>query len=146
MWVSSRMYRSLKVSEGTSDEVTFGQRPNTTSLYQHYVGRPPEHDAISLYCFYQWFDVRSGRYTRRGGRGAKPYVVDVWPRFVGNPSDADTYERFCRAKVFLHHPHHDFDDLLISSGLESWTDFYNHCVRAYATPELGLFARVVLRY
>lgn len=33
MWVSSRQYCTLKVSEGSSDEVTFGQCPNSVSLY-----------------------------------------------------------------------------------------------------------------
>ena len=127
MWVSSRLYRSLKVSEGTSDEVAFVQRPNTTSLYQHYTKRDPEFDNISLYEFYQWYDIKSGQPIRRGARGAKPYVVDVWPRFLGDPADSENYEKFCRAKVFLHHPHCVFDDLLTQSNIEDWATFYQHC-------------------
>ena len=91
MWVSSRQYRTLKVSEGTSDEVMFVQRPNTIPFYQHYFARPDQLEHISLYEFYQWYDVKGGEYKRRGVRGAKPYVVDVWPRFVGDPADAETY-------------------------------------------------------
>ena len=127
MWASSRYYRSLKVSEGTSDEVTFGQRPGTISLYQHYIGRPDELHNLSLYEFYQWYDVKSNQYKRRGSRHAKPYVVDVWPRFVGDPADADAYEKFCRAKVFLHHPHRDFDNLLHTFNINDWSTFYNYC-------------------
>ena len=127
MWESSRQYRSLKVSEGTSDEVSFDQRPNTISLYERYVGRPDELDHISLYEFYQWYDFRGDKYTRRGARGAKPYIVDVWPRFMGDPADAETYKKFCRAKVFLHHPHRLFDNLLLDSGIQDWPAFYQHC-------------------
>jgi ATP-dependent DNA helicase PIF1 len=127
MWVSSRQYRSLKVSEGSSDEVVFGVRPNTVSLYQRYTIRPHTLDNLSLYEFYQWYDVKGDQYRKRGARGGKPYVVDVWPRFVGNPADAETYERFCRAKVFLHHPHRSFDNLLPDSGIQDWPTFYQHC-------------------
>ena len=56
MWVSSRQYRSLKVSEGSSDEVTFGQHPNTVSLYQRYTIRPDDLDNLSLYEFYQLYN------------------------------------------------------------------------------------------
>jgi len=127
MWVSSRQYRSVKVSEGTSDEVVFNQRPGSTPFYERYVGRPDALDNISLYEFYQWYEVRSDEYKRRGARGAKPYVVDVWPRFSGSPADAATYEKFCRAKVFLHHPHRTFDEILHHSGIQDWTTFYQYC-------------------
>lgn len=127
MWVSSRQYRSLKVSEGTSDEVTFGLRANTVSFYQRYTIRPDNLENLSLYEFYQWYDVKSEQYKRRGVRGAKPYVVDVWPRFVGNPADAENYEKFCRAKVLLHHPHRSFDNLLLNSNIQDWSAFYQHC-------------------
>jgi hypothetical protein len=127
MWETSRQYRSLKVSEGTSDEVTFGQRPDTTPFLQRYTERPDDLENVSLYEFYQWYDIKKGKYKRRGTRGAKPYVVDVWPRFVGNPTDAENYEKFCRAKVFLHHPHRSFDDLLHTSNTQSWSAFYQHC-------------------
>ena len=127
MWVSSRQYRSLRVSEGTSDEVTFGQRPNTVPFSQHYIGRPDELDNISLYEFCQWYDVKSGQYKRCGSCGAKPYVVDVWPRFIGDPADAENYEKFCHAKVLLHHPHRSFDHLLLDTDIQDWTTFYQHC-------------------
>ena len=126
-WTSSRQYHSLKVSEGTSDEVIFAQHPNTFSLYQRYTIRPHEFENLSLYEFYQWYGVKSDKYRRRGTRGAKPYVVDIWPRFVGDPADPDTYEKFCRAKVFLHHPHRTFNNLLLDSGIEDWVTFYQHC-------------------
>ena len=127
MWVSSRQYCSLKVSEGTSDEVTFGQRPNTVPFFEHYIACPDHLEGVSLYEFYQWYDYKAGRYTKRGSRGAKPYIVNVWPRFVGNPADAESYEKFCRAKVFLHHPYHLFDSVLHNSGIQDWTTFYQHC-------------------
>ena len=127
MWVSSRQYRSLKVSEGTSDEVTFGQRPNTVPFFEHYIARPDHLEGVSLYEFYQWYDYKAGRYTKCGSRGAKPYIVNVWPRFVGNPADAESYEKFCRAKVFLHHPYRLFDSVLHNSGIQDWTTFYQHC-------------------
>jgi len=127
MWVSSRQYHFLKVSEGTSDEVTFGLHQKAVSLYQHYTACPNELENISLYEFYQWYDVKSEQYKRHGACGAKPYVVDVWPHFVGNPADPETYEKFCCAKVFLHHLHHSFDDLLPTSNIQDWSTFYQHC-------------------
>ena len=127
MWVSSRQYLTLKVSEGTSDEVAFVQHSNTISLYQRYIQQPIEHENLSLYEFFQWFEVKSGTYYRRGACGAKPYVVDVWPRFVGNSAEAEAHEKFCRAKVFLHHPHRSLDNLLLDTGIQNWTSFYQHC-------------------
>ena len=102
MWVSSRKYCSLRVSERTSDEV------------------------ISLYEFRQWYDVKSGKYKRHGSCGAKSYVVDVWPHFIGDPPDAENCEKFCCAKVLLHHPHCFFDHLL-DTDIQDWTTFYQHC-------------------
>jgi ATP-dependent DNA helicase PIF1 len=127
MWDSSRKYRTLKVSEGTSDEVSFGLRQNAVPFFERYAIRPEGLENISLYEFFQWYEVKNNQYKRRGTRGAAPYVVDIWPRFVGDPADAETYEKFCRAKVFLHHPHRSFDDLLLSSGMQDWTTFYQHC-------------------
>ena len=90
MWDSSRKYRTLKVSEGTSVEVSFGLRQNAVPFYERYAIRPEELENISLYEFFQWYEVGNNQYKRRGTRGAKPYVVDIWPRFVGNPADAET--------------------------------------------------------
>ena len=85
MWVSPRQYHSLRVSEGTSDEVTFGQCPNTVSFPQRYSACPDELEAISLYEFYQWFDVKGVRatapqlirYTRGPGRSLD-YCMSQW--------------------------------------------------------------------
>ena len=126
MWVSSRQYRSLKVSEGTSDEV-FGRRSDAIPFLEHYIKRPPDLEHIALYDFYQWYEVDHNKYRRRGRLGGKPYVVDVWPRFVGNPANAENYEKFCRAKVFLHHPNRSFDGLLLTYGIQDWPAFYQYC-------------------
>ena len=134
MWVSSRQYCTLKVSEGTSDEVVFVQRPNTLPFYQRYFARPDELEDISLYKFCQWYDFRDGKYKKCGACGAKPYVVDVWPRFAGDPADAETYEKFCRAKVFLHHPHCSFDNLLLNSGIQNWSTFHQYCQQTCNSP------------
>ena len=133
MWVSSRQYRSLKVSEGTSNEVAFNLHSGSTPFYDHYVGRPDAFQDISLCEFYQWFDVKGG-FKRRGARGAKPYVVDVWPRFVGSPADTETYEKYCHAKVLLHHPHRNFDEILTCSNIQDWTTFYQHCKQTCDPP------------
>jgi hypothetical protein len=127
MWASSRLYRTLKVSEGTSDEVTFCQCQNSVTFFQHYAMRPDELENLSLYGFYQYYDYRNGQYKICGTLTAKPYVVDVWPHFLSDPADAENYEKFYRAKVFLHHPHRIFNDLLHNSGIQDWTTFYQHC-------------------
>ena len=66
MWVSSRQYCALKVSEGTSDEVMFIQHPNTIPFYQCYFTHPNQLEHISLYNFYQWYNVKGGKYKRCG--------------------------------------------------------------------------------
>jgi hypothetical protein len=46
----------------------------------------------------------------------------------------EAYEKFCCAKVFLHHPHCSFDDLLLSSDIQDWTTFYQHCKQTCNPP------------
>ena len=121
----SRQYHTHKVSEGTSDEVMFIQHPNTIPFYQCYFAHPDQFEHISLYDFYQWYDVKGGKYKRYGVCGAKPYIVDVWPHFVGDSADAETYEKVCCAKV-LHHPYCFFNNPL-NSNIWDWSTFYQHC-------------------
>jgi hypothetical protein len=39
-----------------------------------------------------------------GSKGAKPYVVNVWPHFRPDKDNDDIYEKYCYAKMILHHP------------------------------------------
>ena len=94
IWVSSRQVRSLKVSEGTSDEVVFNLHPSSTSLYEQYM--------LGVLMYLKIYHSTSsisgmmlgveGEYKKCGAFGVKPYVVDVWPWFVGNPTDTEAYE------------------------------------------------------
>ena len=117
-WHSHLQHCPLKVSEGVSDEVLFVQHPNAIPVYQRYVAHPDEFESVSFYEFCQWYHVKSDNYKRCGTCGAKPYVVDIWLQFVGNSADAEGYEKFCHAKVFLHHPHCIFGNLLLNPGIQ----------------------------
>jgi hypothetical protein len=70
MWDSSRKYHTLKVSEGTSDEVSFSLHQNAVPFYECYAICPEELENISLYEFFLWYEVGNNQYKRCGTRGA----------------------------------------------------------------------------
>ena len=60
----------------------------------------PEQANVSLLEFATHWNWR-GKYTKRGSRGAKPFVVNVWPCYQPEP---EIYEKYCYARMILRHP------------------------------------------
>jgi PIF1-like helicase len=48
--------------------------------------------------------------------------VQVWPRYRPDPDNAEIYEKYCYAKMILHHPFENSEDLL--EGYDSWINVY----------------------
>ena len=134
--VCSRLYRSLCVSpDSVSEEVDFAQSTTRcVGFFEKYksqlqiaktlVEREELHQ-LSLLEFATFYDPSrsaSKSYTRRGQRNALPYVVQVWPHYQPDSDNAETYEKYCYARMILHHPFENPEDLL--EGYDSWIDVY----------------------
>lgn len=75
---------------------------------------------------YDWSPTKK-KYILRGSRGGKPYVVSIWPRFRPDPDHEEVYEKYCYAKMILHHPFKNPNDLL--EGFATWTAaFHTKCL------------------
>jgi ATP-dependent DNA helicase PIF1 len=129
LWTSSRQCRSLSVSQNQSQELDF-ENPTRErkSVRQHYEGRPDTFKDMSLLEFAHHVTWKGTNYTRRGTRGAKPYIVKIYPRPAGNPEEEETFEKHAYAKLILHHPHTSDHELL--GDYPSWTAAYrDSCLR-----------------
>jgi len=51
------------------------------------VGLKPELANVSLLEFATGWNWRGNLYTKRGSRSAKPFVVNVWPRYMPDRDD-----------------------------------------------------------
>jgi hypothetical protein len=47
---------------------------------------------------------RGKQYTRRGSKGAKPFAVNIWPCYSPDQDEPESYEKYCYARMILHHP------------------------------------------
>ena len=80
--------------------------------------------ALSLLQFATSWNWRGNHYTKRGSRGAKPFVVNVWPRYQPDRDEPEIYEKYCYARMILHHPFvGDQKDALLRHHLD-WTAAY----------------------
>ena len=115
---SSRKYQHLDVTMNkTSESVNFESSSlEKKSLFDRYKTRPidrfPALSNVSLLEFATWWDWDHNKYTKRGSRGAKPYVVNVYPRYHPDPNVSDVWEKYCYTKMILHHPFRHPDELL----------------------------------
>jgi hypothetical protein len=58
--------------------------------------------------------------TKRGSHGAKAYIVNVWPRYRPDIDNEELYEKYCYARMILHHPFEkDPKELLCGADLPS---------------------------
>jgi ATP-dependent DNA helicase PIF1 len=62
-------------------------------------------------------------YYKRGTRGAKNYVINLWPRYQPDQDEPEIYENYCYAKLLLHHPFTNDPDSLLGNHLD-WTAAY----------------------
>lgn len=87
----------------------------------------PELHSSSFLNFVQNWDFKGNTFTKRGSRGALPYVANIWPRYRYNSEDEDSIEKYSYAKLLLHHPFEQEVELL--HGEISYTlAFQNHCL------------------
>jgi hypothetical protein len=42
--------------------------------------------------------------TKHGKNGALAYIVNIWPHYQPNIDNAEVYEKYCYARMILHHP------------------------------------------
>jgi ATP-dependent DNA helicase PIF1 len=124
--VSSRLYRTLCVAPDTLSEAVDFERHTKEqfSILEHYMKRSKEGDIanVTLWEFAQNWETKGGRYYKQGSRGAKPYIVNIWPRYYPDPDVSDIYEKYCYARMILHHPFHDLKELL--ENCADWTGTY----------------------
>ena len=117
---SSRKYRNLPVMMELSEEVDFdsGSLQNTAML-DHYLKRSQETEELqrlTLWEFAQNWDWKGQRVYKRGQRQrqgqdlVKPYIVRVQPRYQPNQDNEEEYEKYCYAKMILHHPFKKTED------------------------------------
>jgi hypothetical protein len=52
-------------------------------------------------------------------------VVKVYPLYFGDPADEENYELHCQAKVLLHHPFKNFED--IQQGFPTFKETWQYC-------------------
>ena len=108
---TSRQYRSLPVLPDISGELDFGASRinNKIGWLQKYLHCSTtiqeELVSVSLLEFVTHCNARpDGTFHHHGGRGAKPYIVGIWPHYHGDPEDENQYENYCSTKMILHHP------------------------------------------
>ena len=106
---SSRQYRSIYVSpDDSSENVNFeASSKEQWGILQCYKTRPielkQELQHVSLLEFATSWNWKGNKYTKRGSRGAKAFVVNVWPRYQPDEDEPETYEKYCYARMLLHH-------------------------------------------
>ncbi|KAJ8469320.1 hypothetical protein ONZ45_g16931 [Pleurotus djamor] len=126
---SSRTFRSLNVDPDYQSHWVNFQTSNVErhGILEHYIKRPsdPEHAAynISLLEFATHWNWRGNSVHRHGARGAPPYVVSIYPCYCPDPED-DDFEKYCYARMILHHPFHSLD--ILKGGYQTWIAAYKH--------------------
>ena len=96
-------------------------------MLERYKSRPialkPELANVSLLEFATHWNWRGNQYTKRGSRGAKPFVVNVWPRYQPDLDEPKIYEKYCYARMILPHPF-DHDPTELLKNHVDWTAAY----------------------
>ena len=107
---SSRLYRNIYVApDESSENVNFeASKKEQRGVLERYKTRPiarkPVLKNVSLLQFATSWNWKGNKYTKRGSRGAKPFVVNVWPRYQPDHDEPEIYEKYCYARMILHHP------------------------------------------
>ena len=107
---SSCQYRNIYVApDEASENVNFAaSEKEQRGVLERYIKRPialkPELANVSLLEFATLWNWRGNKYTKRGSRGAKLFVVNVWPHYQPDRDEPEIYEKYCYARMILHHP------------------------------------------
>ncbi|KAJ3846347.1 hypothetical protein EV368DRAFT_89179 [Lentinula lateritia] len=115
--ISSSNVHSLNLLE------SHGAYVERKSIFEHYVERDPDVEGIeqvSLLEFATHWDWR-GRNLHKHTRKS-PFAVGMWPLYTPDLHAPDLYEKYCYARLILHHPFRKVEDVL--EGWGSFTDAY----------------------
>lgn len=132
---SSRLYRSLYVApDESSENVNFNSsEKEQRGILERYKTRPveqkPELKDVSLLEFATSWNWKGNKYTKRGSRGAKPFVVNVWPRYQPDRDEPEIYEKYCYARLLLHHPFiNEPKDTLLKDHVDWIAAYHSDCI------------------
>src|ERR1700683_1875191 len=107
---SSHLYQNIYVApDESSENVNFKAfEKEQWGVVEQYKTRPiarkPVLKNVSLLQFATSWNWKGNKYTKKGSRGAKPFVVNVWPRYQPDRDEPEIYEKYCYARMILHHP------------------------------------------
>src|SRR6266496_1114972 len=134
MFSSSRQYRSLCISLTRSnqfldpDEMGDDDSPAVRStLIDRYEARAPgilnDKSLYEIFKHYRWEKGEFKHCPRT------IYIVNIWPLYTPDQDDMEMYENWCRAKLQLHHPYRDLDNLKkdVYGNDIGWIAAYNVC-------------------
>lgn len=136
---SSRKCRHLDLTmDKTSDHVNFESLSlEKKSLFDRYKIRPidkvPALASVSLLEFATWWDWDRSKYSKRGSRGAKPYVVNVFPRYQPDSDNSEVWEKYCYAKMVLHHPFKNSTNELLKDHVDWSAAYQTDCLDKMVT-------------
>jgi hypothetical protein len=137
---SSRIVRNLNVSQHEEQEIDFESNTvKKTGVRHRYRVRLDgttltaeqrmELEGTPLIEFARHWTWDKGVVKKRGGRGALPFALNIWPRFECDPENEESYENWCYARMILHHAFKKEEELL--GNHPSWTTAYDlDCVQA----------------
>ena len=127
---SSCNYQSIYVApDESSENVNFeASNKEQRGILECYKTRPitqkPELALVSLLQFATSWNWKGNKYTKRGSRGAKPFVVNVWPRYQPDQNEPETYEKYCYVRMLLHHPFINDPKVSLLKDHVDWTAAY----------------------
>jgi len=88
---------------------------------------------VSLLEFVTWWDWNHSKYTKRGSRGAKPYIVNVYPQYKPDSNNSENWEKYCYAKMVLHHPFTNDPDELLKDHVDWSAAYQTDCIEKRVT-------------
>jgi hypothetical protein len=131
---SSRLYRNLCVApDMASENVNFeASEKEQRGVLERYKNRPidskPELENVSLLEFATSWNWRGQKYTKRGTRGAKPFVVNIWPHYQPDRDEPEIYEKYCYARMILHYPFSKDPQELLKDHLDWAAAYQSDCI------------------
>jgi hypothetical protein len=132
---SSHSYRSIYIApDESSENVNFdSSEKEQRGILERYKTRPivqkPELKDVSLLEFATSWNWKGNKYTKRGSRGAKPFVVNVWPCYQPDRDEPETYEKYCYARMLLHHSFiNEPKDTLLKDHVDWIAAYQSDCI------------------
>ncbi|KAJ8063299.1 hypothetical protein OCU04_008529 [Sclerotinia nivalis] len=91
--------------------------------------------AVKHVSLFDWLRLWDWKIWRPRPR-APARAINYYPRYLNDPQ-SDTYSKYCRVKLMLHHPFADWDDLLsVDNQLySSFPDAFRACNHSHSHPD-----------